>query len=67
MARTPRETSEDITEMQWCIQECERSLSWGETSGNPYIQPEDTLRKQQELIKYKRRLQELMREEGEAH
>ena len=67
MARTRVEISKDIEETKWCIQNCERSLHWDKNSATPYIHPGDVVRKQEELDKHKRRLQELMREEQEAN
>jgi hypothetical protein len=66
MARTQIEILEDIRETQWCIQDCEKSIQFIETSGNEYIQPGDILRKQRELHEYKIQLQKLMHEEQEA-
>jgi hypothetical protein len=66
MARTRIEILKDIEETQLDIQGCERQVQWIETSGNEYIKPGDSLKKQQELAKYKSRLQALMREEQEA-
>jgi hypothetical protein len=66
MARTRIEILEDIRETKWCIQDCEESIQFIETSGNEYIQPEDILRKQRELHRYKMQLQRLMHEEQEA-